>query len=74
MKRLVIAVSGVVVLSCAVLAVALLADLPVTVVCGQSQPFDVSTRTTFWGVCFETHPIGQCVTYTYKSRPFEEAM
>jgi hypothetical protein len=68
MKRLVIAVSGFIVLSCVVLAAAVKADLPVAVVCDQeSQPFEESSTTTFWGVCFETHPIGQCVTYTYKS-------
>jgi hypothetical protein len=66
MKSLVIAVPGFIVLSCAVLAAAVKADLPVAVICPRAvSPFEVPSTTTFWGVCFETHPIGQCVTYTY---------
>jgi hypothetical protein len=73
MKRLVIAVSGFIVLSCAVLAAVVKADLPLAVVCDRAvQPFGVSTRTTFWGVCFDKHPIGQCVTYTYAGTLVED--
>jgi len=70
MKRLVIAVSGFIVLSCAVLAAAVKAELPVAVICARAvSPFEVPSTATFWGVCFEKHPIGQSVTYTYKSGP-----